>query len=150
MPFKCQKIAKNLTFFQKKCQKFSFFPKNCRWQFFRKKWKFLALFLKKNVKFLAIFWHSNGNFPEGQVRSERQSSVTSRHGRFSLKVGQIDLQIGQIVAILGSVLPKWNRNLILKCQICVPHLPCPIFANLAQFEAKSDIPGNISCKRVPV
>ena len=26
-PFECQKIAKNLTFFQKNCQKFSFFSK---------------------------------------------------------------------------------------------------------------------------
>ena len=27
-------------------------------------------FFEKNVKFLAIFWQSNGNFPEGQLRSK--------------------------------------------------------------------------------
>ena len=48
MPFDCQKIAKNLTFFQKKCQKSSFFSKKLP---------------------LAICWQSNGNFPEGQMTS---------------------------------------------------------------------------------
>ena len=37
LPFECQKIAKNLTFFSKKnCQKFSFFQKNCQGNFFEK------------------------------------------------------------------------------------------------------------------
>ena len=34
-----------------------------QWQFYFEKWNFGNL--KKNV--LAIFWHSNGNFPDGQV-----------------------------------------------------------------------------------
>ena len=33
--------------------------------FFEKNENFWQFFL--NVKFLAIFWHSNGNFPEGQL-----------------------------------------------------------------------------------
>jgi len=49
LPFECQK----------NCQKFS--------SFFFKKLKFLAIL--KKVKFLAVFWHSNGNYPEGQVYS---------------------------------------------------------------------------------
>ena len=50
LAFDCQKIAKNLTYLKKNCQKLSFFGN----------------FFEKYVKFLAIFWHSNGNFPEGQ------------------------------------------------------------------------------------
>ena len=46
LPFDCQKIAKNLTFFQKNCQKFSFFSKKLPCHS-------LAIFLKKR-KFLAI------------------------------------------------------------------------------------------------
>jgi len=56
LPYDCQKIAKNLTFEKKIAKFFYFFQKNCQWQFFWKKWKFLA-----------IFWQSNGNFPEGQL-----------------------------------------------------------------------------------
>jgi len=41
LPLECQKIAKNLTFFSKNCQKFSFF--------YRKKWMFLAIVWKKEV-----------------------------------------------------------------------------------------------------
>ena len=65
LSFDCQKIAKKLPktwhFFQKYCQKFSFFSKKLHGQFFVwKKWKFLA-----------IFWQSNGNFPEGQTWSNK-------------------------------------------------------------------------------
>ena len=87
MPFDCQKIAKSLTFFPKKLPKIFFFFLNCHWQFFWKKWKFLAffwkkwiflaIFLKKNVKFLTIFWHSNGNFPEGQLFIQRSLLTSS-------------------------------------------------------------------------
>ena len=38
-------------------------------QFFLKKMKIFGNFFRKNFKFLAIFLHSNGNFPEGQVRT---------------------------------------------------------------------------------
>ena len=70
LPFDCQKIAKNLTFFQKKknCQKFSFFSKKLPLAIFLKK-KMAFFFFWKNVKFLAIFWQSNVNFPEGQVET---------------------------------------------------------------------------------
>ena len=44
-----KKLTKTWHFFQKNCQKLSFF--------------------QKYVKVLAIFWHSNGNFPEGQVHT---------------------------------------------------------------------------------
>ena len=63
-------LSKNwqkLDIFSQKIDKnFHFFQKNCHWQFFWKKWQFLAIFFEKNVKFLPIFWQSNGNFPEGQ------------------------------------------------------------------------------------
>ena len=67
LPFECQKIAKNLTFFSKnltkffiffnkiaKCQKLNiFFNKIVKnWQFCWKKWKILSNFLKK----LSSFW----------------------------------------------------------------------------------------------
>ena len=35
-----------------------------------KKRQFLSIFFWKNVKFLAFFWHSNGNFPEGQLGTD--------------------------------------------------------------------------------
>jgi len=43
-------------------------PKNCPffWQFF---WK--------NGKFWAIFWHSNGNFPDGQILSTDVLNLTA-------------------------------------------------------------------------
>ena len=57
LTFECQKIAKNLTFFQKNCQKWS-----CHGQFFFEKYdNFLAIFFEKNVKFLENFRHSNSN-----------------------------------------------------------------------------------------
>ena len=37
------------------------------WHFFQKNWQKFSFFSKKLP--LAIFWQSNGNFPEGQVRS---------------------------------------------------------------------------------
>ena len=61
-------LRKIVIWMSKMPKTWHFFKKKCQWQFFWKKWKFLAIFLKKYVKFLAIFWHSNGNFPEGQVR----------------------------------------------------------------------------------
>ena len=69
LPFDCQKIAKNLTFFQKKNAKNYFFSKKLPMAIFLKKVKNFGHFFWKNVKFLAIFWQSNGNFPEGQVSS---------------------------------------------------------------------------------
>ena len=36
---------------------------------FWKKMKIFGNFFGKNVKFLAIFWQSNGNFPEGQLKT---------------------------------------------------------------------------------
>ena len=51
--FECQKISKNLTFFNKIANG-NFVEKNDN-------------FFQKNVKFVAIFWHSNDNFPEGQM-----------------------------------------------------------------------------------
>ena len=60
------KIAKNLTFFQKKMPKFLLIFKKIN--FFLKKIKNFGNFFFLNVKFLAIFWHSNGNFPEGQIQ----------------------------------------------------------------------------------
>ena len=48
-----KKLPKAWHFFQKNCQKFSFFS--------------MAIFLKKMSSFWQIFWQSNGNFPEGQV-----------------------------------------------------------------------------------
>ena len=44
LPFECQKIAKNYTFFQKNWQKLSFFQNKCQWQFYKK-----IQFLAKNV-----------------------------------------------------------------------------------------------------
>ena len=42
--------------------------KNCqKLDIFLKKMKIFVNSFEKNVKILAIFWHSNGNFPEGQV-----------------------------------------------------------------------------------
>ena len=54
-------IAKNCHFFKKKLPKLcccflAIFKKDIFWQF-----------KKKRREFLAIFWHSNGNFPEGQL-----------------------------------------------------------------------------------
>ena len=65
------KNYKKFTFFQKNWQKLSFFfQQNCQWQFCWKKKTIFVNFFEKNVKFLAIFWQSNGNFPEGQVKTE--------------------------------------------------------------------------------
>ena len=48
-----------------------FFEKNENfWQLFLKKCLVFGNFFEKDIKFLAIFWHSNGNFPEGQVVSK--------------------------------------------------------------------------------
>ena len=65
LPFECQKIAKNLIyFFKKNLQKFSFFfKKNCHWQFFLKKWKFLTIFLKKCQVFGNLFNSEMAIFP---------------------------------------------------------------------------------------
>ena len=54
LPFDCQKIAKNLTFFPKNCQKFSFFSQKLP----------LAIFFEKNDNFWLFFWKSEsfGNF----------------------------------------------------------------------------------------
>ena len=63
-----KKLLKTWHFFQKNCQKFSFFSKKLPMAIFWKKMKIFCIFFGKNVKFLANFWQSNGNFPEGQVR----------------------------------------------------------------------------------
>ena len=57
-----KKIAKNLTFFPKNMPKI-FFNGN----FFLKKMKIFGNFIEKMSSFLQFFWHSNDNFPEGQV-----------------------------------------------------------------------------------
>ena len=54
LPFDCQKNCQKLDIFSKKIPK-------------------IFIFLKKNVKFLAIFWHSNGNFPEGELLTRSES-----------------------------------------------------------------------------
>ena len=56
--------------------------------------------LKKKVKFLAIFWHSNGNFPEGQVRSEE-----GRRGRMRTEErwGGVGWGMGGGIVILTSI-----------------------------------------------
>ena len=63
LQFDCQKIAQNLTFFQKNWQKLSFFHQNCHWQFCWKKLKFLAFFLEKCQvlgNFLTFKWQFSG------------------------------------------------------------------------------------------
>ena len=91
LPFECQKIAKNLTYFQKICQNFSFFFKKLPMAIFWKKWIILAIFLKK----MSSFWHSNCNFPEGQVRTQEMSSNSQR-------------QLENVVAIGVCVFCLWN------------------------------------------
>ena len=60
-----KKLPKTWHFFKKIAKIFHFFQKNCQWKFFSKK-----------LKFLAIFWHSNGNFPEGQLLTELVSQMS--------------------------------------------------------------------------
>ena len=66
------KIAKNLSFFSKNCQKIFIFSPTAIFKkiffllFFWKKTIF-GNFFEKNDKFLAIFCQSNSYFPEGQV-----------------------------------------------------------------------------------
>ena len=70
LPFNCQKIAKNWTFFSKTLTKIViFFNKIANGNFVEKMTIFVNFF-EKNVKFLAIFWQSNDNFPEGQIPPE--------------------------------------------------------------------------------
>ena len=65
LPFDCQKIAKNLTFFPKKLPKIVIFSKkNYSGNLFQKMTIFGNSFFKFQV--LAIFLHSIGNFPEDQ------------------------------------------------------------------------------------
>ena len=56
LPFDCQKIAKNLTFFQKNCQKFSFFSKKLTMAIFLEKWKFFKIFWQLNGNFRRVSW----------------------------------------------------------------------------------------------
>ena len=75
LPFNCQKISKNLTFFPKNCQKCSFFSKKIA-----NVHNILGNFLEKKVKFLAIFLTSNGNFREkGGVRDVLFSSASEHN-----------------------------------------------------------------------
>ena len=64
VPFRCQKIAKKLTFFfQKNCQQLAFFSTKIAIDNFLEKRQYFAI---KKVKFLAFFLYSNANFSEGQ------------------------------------------------------------------------------------
>ena len=89
------------------CQKLSFFQKKLPMAIFLKKWQFLVikkkdnfwLVLFLNVKFWAIFWHSDGNFPEGQVvifwvHYWRLANLHSDfHARLTFVMGIPDLRI---------------------------------------------------------
>ena len=75
LTFECQKIAKNLAFKKKKIV--IFFNKIANGNFVEKMTIFVFFFL--NVKFLAIFWHSNGNFPEGQIHTTMTLTLYKCH-----------------------------------------------------------------------
>ena len=62
-----KKLLKTWHFFQKNCQKLLFFSTILTIAILWKKTTTFGNCLK-NVKFWANFWHSNGSFPEGQVR----------------------------------------------------------------------------------
>ena len=67
LPFECKKIAKNLTFFQKNCQKLSFFSTKLPMAILLKKMTIFGNFFEKISSFWQFFLQSNDNFPEGQL-----------------------------------------------------------------------------------
>ena len=62
-----KKIDKTWHFFKKIDKNCLFFSTKLPMAILLKKMTIFGKFFEKNVKFLAMFWHSNGNFPEGQV-----------------------------------------------------------------------------------
>ena len=74
LPYDCQKIAKNLTFFLI-TKIVIFFNKIAIGNFIEINDNFCQFFWK-NVKFLAIFWQSYGNFPEGQVSCQKLAWIS--------------------------------------------------------------------------
>ena len=88
-------------------------PKN--WHFKNDKKIVFFVFFFKMSSFLQFFWHSNGNFPEGQVA---RSNVI-RNIRFYPKVGQIT--------------SKWDKSGTFSDQISVH------FGSPSQNVLKSDL-----------
>ena len=63
-------------------------PENCHLNVKSKNWQKLDIFFQKKAKivifrkkrqFMAIFWHSNGNYPEGQLLTKNKLPTTG-HG----------------------------------------------------------------------
>ena len=100
-----KKLPKTWHFFQKKIAKNCHFF--CQWQFCWKNDNFWQFFFEKKVKFLANFWHSNGNFPDGQVSGLVQNW-------FRLAPNQTFF----IWDFLRSLSPKCTEAGLKKSQIC--------------------------------
>ena len=126
-PENCQlslnKLPKTWNFFKKIDKNCQFFNKIAIGNFVEKNDNFCQFFWK-NFKFLAIFWHSNGNFPEGQLLTKAELPTVNFSTRDNITVPNRDkdiyIELLQTLFKLQKMMSdnncKWSQNCPKLCQ----------------------------------
>ena len=85
---------KKSHFFKKIAKNFRFFQKNCQWQFFWKKWKFLAIFFEKMSSFWQFFDSQMAIFRKVSFRHAVSFSIYTKS--FKFRIFTIDFPPGSL------------------------------------------------------